>query len=144
MSLLDTIKSLFCKKSCDKTESKQDEKVPEVVEKKADSAPEVKSEPVVEVEPEKKADPAPEVKPEPVAKAKPKKKAKPVAKKKAKPAPAAKSAQLQVPEDSALKRHFLSTLKAEVESGMPPRPTDATLIRHYDALVQDEMKKLLS
>ena len=138
MSLLDTIKSLFCNKSCDTAEAKQDAPEPEAV-----TTPEVKAEPVAEIVPEKKADPAPEVKAEPVVKAKPKKKAKPAAKKKAKSSPVAKSVGLKIPEDSALKRHFISNLKTEIEAGMSARPTDSALSRHYDAIVAAEMDKLL-
>jgi len=38
-----------------------------------------------------------------------------------------------VPEDSALKRHFIQQLNAEAAATLPPRPTDSTLKRHYDA-----------
>ena len=37
-----------------------------------------------------------------------------------------------IPEDSALKRHFIQQLVAEIEATMPVRPTDSTLKRHYD------------
>lgn len=61
MSLLDTIKNIFCKKSCHKTQAESVDNTPEVVEEKE----------VIE----QKAEEAP----------------------------------LQTPEDSMLKRHFLST-----------------------------------
>ncbi|NOR80043.1 MAG: hypothetical protein GQ529_04295 [Methyloprofundus sp.] len=38
-----------------------------------------------------------------------------------------------IPEDSALKRHFIQKLVAEAEDTMPARPTDSALKRHYDA-----------
>ena len=38
-----------------------------------------------------------------------------------------------IPEDAALKRHFIQQLTAEIEATMPARPTDSTLKRHYDA-----------
>lgn len=41
----------------------------------------------------------------------------------------------RVPEDVVLKRHFMQQLVAETEAEMPPRPTDSTLKRHYDAQV---------
>ncbi len=42
-----------------------------------------------------------------------------------------------VPEDSCLKRHFLSQVMAEVEAAHPPRPTDSTLKRHHDTMLKD-------
>ena len=39
----------------------------------------------------------------------------------------------RIPEDSALKRHFIQQLTAEITAAMPDRPTDSTLKRHYDA-----------
>ena len=119
MSLLDTIKGLLCKLMADKPAAEQENKEPEA----AAPAPEVKPEPVVEQKPE----PAPVAKKQPVpAKVETK-----------------KAASLQVPEDSTLKRHFISALKVEVEVSMGPRPTDSTLKRHYDAAVQAELDSLL-
>ena len=40
---------------------------------------------------------------------------------------------LSIPEDAALKRHFIQQLTAEIAAAMPARPTDSTLKRHYDA-----------
>ncbi|NOQ77298.1 MAG: hypothetical protein GQ475_05845 [Methylococcaceae bacterium] len=51
---------------------------------------------------------------------------------------------IQIPEDSTLKRHFISALQSEIEANMPARPTDSTLQRHYDATIQTELDKLLS
>lgn len=42
----------------------------------------------------------------------------------------------KVPEDSILRRHFLTTLRYEIEAHMPPRPTDSILKRHYDHLLE--------
>jgi len=56
---------------------------------------------------------------------------------------AGKDVALVVPEDSALKRHFLSNLKAEVESELSPRPSCSMLKRHHDALVSVEIEKRL-
>jgi len=50
---------------------------------------------------------------------------------------------LVIPEDSALKRHFLSNLQAEIESGLSPRPTCSMLKRHHDAMVSMEMESRL-
>ncbi len=50
---------------------------------------------------------------------------------------------LLVPEDSTLKRHFLSNLQAEIEAGLAPRPTCSMLKRHHDALVCAEMESRL-
>ena len=131
MSLLDTIKGLLCKLMADKpgSEQKQENKAPEA----ATPTPEVKPEPVAE----------PEVKPEPVVEQKPAHA--PVAKKEPVPSKVVtkQTASLQIPEDSTLKRHFLSALKVEVEISMGPRPTDSTLKRHYDAAVQAEVDNLL-
>lgn len=38
-----------------------------------------------------------------------------------------------IPEDAVLKRHFIQQLTAGTEAAMPARPTDSTLMRHYDA-----------
>ena len=50
---------------------------------------------------------------------------------------------LKIPEDSTLKRHFLSNLRAKIELEFHPRPSDATLKRHYDSLIASEMEKRL-
>jgi len=55
----------------------------------------------------------------------------------------ATASQIQIPEDSALKRHFMSNLKREVEAKMQARPTESTLKRHYDSAVQAEIEKIL-
>jgi len=49
----------------------------------------------------------------------------------------------KLPEDSMLRRHFITNLYAIVESNMPPCPTDSVLRRHYDTMVNAEVKKLL-
>ncbi|QWF71010.1 hypothetical protein KEF85_00470 [Methylomonas paludis] len=49
-----------------------------------------------------------------------------------------------LPEDSALKRHFITQLRSEVLLGLPPRPTDFSLQRHYDTLVEAEVSRRLS
>lgn len=50
---------------------------------------------------------------------------------------------IQIPEDSALRRHFISALQIEIESTLPPRPTDSALKRHYDSAVQAKLATLL-
>lgn len=50
---------------------------------------------------------------------------------------------MRIPEDSILRRHFLTNLQAEVESELPARPTDSVLKRHYDALVSAKMAERL-
>jgi outer membrane biosynthesis protein TonB len=127
MSLLDKIKSLICKLDGNKSKPEQKKEIP---------TPEVKPQPVVETKPE--------VKPE--AQAAPKLQAKPEPKKKV-VAPAVATtgevAPLQIPEDSALRRHFLSALKAKVVATLPPCPTDSSLKRHYDTTVQAEIEKIV-
>ncbi|WP_036300174.1 hypothetical protein [Methylomarinum vadi] len=57
---------------------------------------------------------------------------------KAAEAVAAQSPVMAIPEDSMLRRHFLSQLRREIEDGFGDRPTDSTLKRHYDAMVDTE------
>lgn len=38
-----------------------------------------------------------------------------------------------IPEDVVLRRHFIQQITTETEAKMPPRPSDSTLKRHYDA-----------
>jgi len=49
----------------------------------------------------------------------------------------------KLPEDSMLRRHYLTNLYALVESNMPLRPTDSVLRRHYDTMINAEVNKLL-
>ncbi len=51
---------------------------------------------------------------------------------------------MKMPEDSTLKRHFLSNLQAEVEGDLSPRPTCSMLRRHFDALVKTEVEQRLA
>lgn len=60
-------------------------------------------------------------------------------------APASKGcgcSQTNVPEDSALRRHYLTQLKADVLARLPAEPSDSTLKRHYQQLVAAELAKL--
>jgi len=50
----------------------------------------------------------------------------------------------QLPEESTLRRHFLTQLMMEIESEMSPRPTEATLKRHYDSLILAKIADRLS
>ncbi len=56
------------------------------------------------------------------------------------PKPAEKQ---KIPEDSILRRHFLTHIRSQVETGLGPRPTDSILKRHYDTLVKSEMEKYI-
>ena len=49
-----------------------------------------------------------------------------------------------MPEDSVLKRHYITQLRSEIEMELFPRPTDSTLQRHYDALVTAELENRLT
>jgi len=51
----------------------------------------------------------------------------------------AKAQKQKLPQDSILRRHFLTQLRFQIESGYPPRPTDSILKRHYDNLIATEM-----
>lgn len=113
MSLLETIKNLYCKIMAETSAPAQEDKPSEV----KVSEQEVVEQEVVEQEV------APVVA--------------------ASPAAAEKLVQLQIPEDSTLKRHFIATLKCQIESEMSPRPTESTLKRHYDSTVQSKLDDLL-
>ena len=51
---------------------------------------------------------------------------------------------LVVPEDSVLRRHFLTHLRAEIEAELMPHPTDSSLRHYYDASVAAEFQKRLA
>lgn len=44
-----------------------------------------------------------------------------------------------IPEDSALRRHYINQLRATIEAAKAARPTDSALRRHYDAMIDAEM-----
>ncbi|MCL7423077.1 MAG: hypothetical protein M8364_19480 [Methylobacter sp.] len=48
-----------------------------------------------------------------------------------------------VPEDSILRRHFLSNLQAQIESELPDSPTDSVLKRHHDTLICTKLAERL-
>lgn len=58
--------------------------------------------------------------------------------------PVAKSTKLAVPEDSMLKRHFLTQLRADIENSMMPSLADPNLKHYYEASVAAEFQKRLS
>lgn len=51
---------------------------------------------------------------------------------------------LLVPEDSMLKRHFLTQLRADIENSLAPNFSDASLKHYYEASVAAEMQKRLA
>ena len=58
--------------------------------------------------------------------------------------PVNKEFKQKIPEDSVLRRHFFTNLRADIESGMAARPTDSILKRHYGTMVDDEFERRLS
>ena len=49
-----------------------------------------------------------------------------------------------LPQDSMLRRHYLTHLRTMIESLNGPRPTDSSLSRHYDSLITTEIAQCLS
>ena len=49
-----------------------------------------------------------------------------------------------IPEDSMLKRHFLSRMRAEIESRYHTRPTDSMLCRHFQAMIDGALEERLA
>lgn len=49
-----------------------------------------------------------------------------------------------IPEDSMLRRHFITELRNQIESSHQPRPTDSTLLRHYLAMIESELNSCLN
>lgn len=48
-----------------------------------------------------------------------------------------------IPEDSALRRHYLSQLSVDVAASLPAKPTDSTLKRHYEQLLAAKLADAL-
>ncbi len=48
-----------------------------------------------------------------------------------------------LPQDFMLRRHYLTNLRAMLESISPPRPTDAALRRHHDSILHTEIEQCL-
>lgn len=49
-----------------------------------------------------------------------------------------------VPQDSTLRRHFLTQLRIAIENNKAPRPTDSALRRHYDSMINAELENYLA
>ena len=49
-----------------------------------------------------------------------------------------------LPQDSMLRRHYLTHLRTMIESLNGPRPTDSSLSRHYDSLITTEIAQCSS
>jgi hypothetical protein len=49
-----------------------------------------------------------------------------------------------LPEDSVLRRHYLTHLSAMIETVNPVRPTDSVLSRHYDTTLVAKMDQCLN
>ncbi len=49
----------------------------------------------------------------------------------------------KIPEDSTLRRHFITHLRSIIEATKQPRPTDCTLLRHYNATIDAELESQL-
>ena len=49
-----------------------------------------------------------------------------------------------IPQDSILRRHYLTHVLTMIEALVPTRPTDAVLCRHYDALIVTKIDRCLN
>jgi len=49
-----------------------------------------------------------------------------------------------LPQDSTLRRHAAAHLRSLIESLNPTRPTDSSLSRHYDALINAEIEQCIN
>ncbi len=50
---------------------------------------------------------------------------------------------LVIPEDSVLRRHFITQLRSQIEREMYPRPIDPALQRLYNEMVDEELENRL-
>ncbi|MGD0958374.1 MAG: hypothetical protein ABSB19_01060 [Methylomonas sp.] len=50
---------------------------------------------------------------------------------------------INLPEDSTLRRHFLTQIQAEIESKLMPKPSDSTLRRHYETLFNNKLDEYI-
>lgn len=50
----------------------------------------------------------------------------------------------RMPQDSVLKRHFISQLQADIEAGFSPKPSDSVLLRHYESQVASALESRLA
>jgi len=58
------------------------------------------------------------------------------------PAPAAKASH-KIPEESVLRRHYLTHLRYMIETVNAPRPTESVLRRHYEQLIASQLDDCL-
>ena len=124
------------KKTAEKANPVKDTKAPASVTKAQENKPVVK--PVVVAEPKKAAvAETPAIEPEPKVDVI-------VASQETVVLAEKDSSDKHFPEDSTLRRHYLSQLHAMIESLKSARPTDSTLSRHYDALINAEIEQCLS
>lgn len=49
-----------------------------------------------------------------------------------------------LPEDSVLRRHFITELRNQIELELSPRPADALQLRDYESRVETELKNRLA
>ncbi len=49
-----------------------------------------------------------------------------------------------IPEDSTLRRHYITQMKANIASKLPPKPEDSTLRRHYQQHLHSQIKASLA
>lgn len=54
------------------------------------------------------------------------------------------TSKLLIPEDSTLKRHFISKLRYEIEATLPPRPLEKVLLQHHQSIVDSQLEKVLT
>ncbi len=51
---------------------------------------------------------------------------------------------LIIPEDSTLRRHFISKLRYEIEATLPPRPQESSLLMHHLNIVESRLEEVLA
>lgn len=56
----------------------------------------------------------------------------------------AKPLRHSIPQDSVLRRHYISHIRYMIETITFPRPTDSVLRRHYDHLIASELEACLN
>jgi|GEM_PF-2040409 hypothetical protein len=54
------------------------------------------------------------------------------------------SSDMHVPEDSVLRRHFITQVYSEIEASLSPRPSDSVLMRHHQALLMTKLEQRLA
>lgn len=53
-------------------------------------------------------------------------------------------AKLAIPEDSTLRRHFLSKLRYEIEATLPPKPLESGLLAHHQSIIESRLERVLA